>query len=335
MANIILIVPILFSFLVTFIMMPYWIKRTKKVGLVGKDMNKRTEKRISEAGGICVFAGFILGVLIYIAIKTFVLKTEINIIETFALISTILIISFIGLLDDIFGWKIGLSKRARLLGIAFGAIPLIVINAGSSFIELPFIGSTNLGLIYPLILIPLGIVGASTTFNFLAGFNGLEASMGFLVIGELSLIAWLTGNSWLSLIGLCMIAALSAFYIFNKYPSKVFPGDVLTYSVGALIAIMAILGNFEKIAIFIFTPYFLEIFLKARGNFKKESFAIPQKNKTLEMPYKKMYSLTHVSLFILKKFKKKVYEKDIVYLIFGFQLIINLLALIIFREVLF
>jgi len=128
---------------------------------------------------------------------------------------------------------------------------------------------------------------------------------------------------------------LIVFYFYNKYPAKVFPGDILTYSVGALIAGMAILGNFEKIAVFIFIPYIIETFLKVRGNLEKQSFAKVNEDKSLELPYGKIYGLTHLSLLILKKFKNKVYERDVVHLIFGFQIIICLLALIIFREGIF
>ena len=66
-----------------------------------------------------------------------------------------------------------------------------------------------------------------------------------------------------------------------------------------------------------------------------QSFLIPQKDGSLELPYDKIYGLTHLSLFILKKFKKKVYEKDVVYLIFTFQIILCLISLIIFRQDLF
>jgi len=134
---------------------------------------------------------------------------------------------------------------------------------------------------------------------------------------------------------LCMVAALISFYLFNKFPAKVFPGDILTYSVGALIAGMAILGNFEKIAIFIFIPYAIEVVLKSRGKLKKQSFGIPNEDGSLEMPYDKIYGMTHLSIFILKKFKKKVYEKDVVYFIFAIQIVICLLALIIFKSNIF
>ena len=132
-----------------------------------------------------------------------------------------------------------------------------------------------------------------------------------------------------------MVASLIIFYFFNRFPAKVFPGDILTYSIGALIAVMAILGNFEKIAVFIFIPYIIETFLKLRGKLEKPSFGKVNEDNSLEVPYEKIYGTTHLSLFVLKKFKKKVYEKDVVYLIFVYQIVICLLALIIFRDVLF
>ena len=132
-----------------------------------------------------------------------------------------------------------------------------------------------------------------------------------------------------------MVASLMVFYFYNKFPAKVFPGDILTYSIGSLVAIMAILGNFEKIALFIFIPYIIETILKIRGKLKKQSFGKPNNDGSLELPYNKIYSLTHLSILILKKFKRKVYERDVIYLIFIFQILICLLALIIFRGALF
>ena len=110
----------------------------------------------------------------------------------------------------------------------------------------------------------------------------------------------------------------------------------MTLTIGSVIAGMAILGSFEGIALFIFIPYILETVLKLRGKLRMQSFAIPNKDGSLEMPYDgKIYGLTHLSIFILKKFKKKVYEKDVVYLIFIFQIILCLASLVIFKNILF
>jgi UDP-N-acetylglucosamine--dolichyl-phosphate N-acetylglucosaminephosphotransferase len=79
----------------------------------------------------------------------------------------------------------------------------------------------------------------------------------------------------------------------------------------------------------------LEVILKVRGRLKKHSFGIPNKDGSLEMPYDKIYGMTHFSIFILKKIKQKVYERDVVYFIFAIQIVICLLALLIFRNSLF
>ena len=123
-----------------------------------------------------------------------------------------------------------------------------------------------------------------------------------------------------------MVGSLIAFYFYNHFPAKVFPGDSLTLTIGALIAGMAILGNFEKIAVIVFIPYIIEMVLKIRGKLKKESFGKPNLDGSLEMPYKKIYGLTHLGIFILKKFKNKVYEKDVVYFIMGIQMIFILIG---------
>jgi len=297
-------------------MLPKWIKKCSQVGLLWEDMNKFNKpKNVASSGGIVVVMAFVLGILVYIAIRRFVFQDIDGVtIETFALLSVILILAIVGLTDDLLGWKHeGLSAKFRIFLAVLASIPLMVINAGDPVMSIPFLGITNLGMIYVFILIPIGITGATTTYNMLAGFNGLESGLGIIILSFLSFVAYVTGSPWLALIGLCMVASLIVFYFYNKFPAKVFPGDILTYSVGALIASMAILGNFEKIAVFVFIPYVIETFLKIRGNLKKQSFGIPQKDGSLKPPYSRIYGMTHLSIYILSKFKKKVYEKDVVY----------------------
>jgi UDP-N-acetylglucosamine--dolichyl-phosphate N-acetylglucosaminephosphotransferase len=324
-----LFVSIFFGILVTLISLPFWIKRAKKVGITGKDINKLPhEEPVAEAGGICVIIGFIIGVLVYVAIKTFYFKTYEFTLEIFSLMLVTTIISFMGFSDDILGWKIGLNKTVRIFFLIFASFPLIVINAAE-------IGGnpTTLGFVYPIFVIALGIVATSATFNFLAGYNGLESSQGMLIIFALSIVTYLTSNEWLSVIGLIMTGCLLMLYLFNKHPAQVFPGNVLTYPVGALIGLIAILGHIELIAIFFFIPYILETLLKIRGKLKKESFAKVNSDGSLSLLYDKIYGLEHLSILLLKKIKpsKKVYEKDVVYLINIFQIIIILLGFLIFK----
>lgn len=320
----ILFVPIiLVAFLVTLLILPKWIERAKKEKLVGKDVHKIKSEKVAESGGVTVLAGFVIGAFLYVSLKTFFFGTEQNLIHILGLISVIFFAAIVGMLDDFLGWKRGLSNKLRIGLLFFAAIPLMALGAGTSVVM-----GINFGLIYPLVLIPIAIVGTTSTFNFLAGYNGLEASQGILILGALSIVTFITGTLWLSVVTACMVASLVAFYLFNKYPARVFPGDTLTYPVGALIGAIAILGNVEKIALFFFIPYIIEFFLKARGKLDKESFGIAQKDGSIENRYKKVYGLEHIAVRILKKIKPshKAYEWEVPLLINIFQIIIIVLG---------
>jgi len=265
----VLLLTIFVSFFCTLFTIPFWIKKAKEQGFVGIDMNKPKKNYIAEVGGVSVLIGVSIGILMYVAINTFYFHQVVILPKVFAILSVLFLSAIIGLLDDLLGWKKGLSKRMRIFFILIAAIPLMAINAG-----VHTMAGIEFGWIYSLVLIPIGVVGATTTFNFLAGYNGLEASQGILILSALAIVTFLTGNSWLSIIALCMVASLFAFYIFNKYPAKLFPGDSLTYPVGALIASIAILGNIEKIAVFFFIPYLLETILKLRGKLNIKKFMV-------------------------------------------------------------
>ena len=98
---------------------------------------------------------------------------------------------------------------------------------------------------------------------------------------------------------------------------------------------MAILGNFEKIAIFFFIPYILEMVLKLRGNLVKQSFGKPNPDGSLSLRYDKIYGLEHLSIFLLQKLNIKPTEKKVVCSLWAFQILIIILGFIIFRQGIF
>lgn len=333
----ILILPLAISIIVVLTLMPWWIRKVKSIGLVWDDMNKVNGEKVSGSGGVIVLLAFLLSVLSYVAYRVFILESQNGfLLEIFVILTMVVFMGFIGFIDDLFGWqKGGLSVRSRILIVLFGSIPLIAIKAGESIMNFPIFGAVNLGLIYPLLFIPLGVVATTTTFNMLAGFNGLEAGQGIILLSGLSLVSYLTGNPWLAVVCLCMVLALIGFFTYNKFPARVFPGDVMTYSIGVMIAIIAILGNFEKIATFFYIPYMLEVMLKSRGRLKKSSFGKPMKDGTIENQYNKIYSLNHLSILVLKKTGFKATEKNAVRLIWVFQIFIIILGIFLSRNTLF
>jgi UDP-N-acetylglucosamine--dolichyl-phosphate N-acetylglucosaminephosphotransferase len=205
----------------------------------------------------------------------------------------------------------------------------MIISAGNSYINLPFIGEVNLGILYPLLIVPIVIMGTSNAFNMIAGYNGLEGSMGILLIGAVGLKSYLIGNYYLAEISLITIFSIIAFLIFNWYPSKVFPGNAFTYGIGSLFGAIVILGNFEKFGLILFTLYFLELILFIRGllnHVYKENFGIPDENNNLKEPYNKIYSITHLAIRINRKLFGKATEKMVVYTIILLQIVITITA---------
>ena len=319
--------PFLASFLAALFVIPFWIRKAKRYGFVEKDVHKKNASAVG-LGGLAVVFSFLVGILAYVALEVFYLKDSSNLITIFAVLSSILIALVIGLVDDLLGWKIGLRKYQKILLPIFIALPIMAINAGASEITLPFIGKINIFFLYPLIAIPLGISGAANGFNIMGGYNGLEAGMGIIILFVQGIIAYLAGSTTAAVIAFCMVASLAAFLIYNKYPAKIFPGNTMTYAVGALIGIVAIIGNIEKFSLMLFIPYFIEGVLKLRGKLQKESFAKLLPDGSLSEPYKKYYGLEHVAIAIAKKIKNKCYEYDVVKILWLFQIIIAAIVLI-------
>lgn len=312
-----------------------WIPVAKRAGLVGKDMNKYEKPEVAEMGGIAVLGGFLGGMLFYIGINTFVLSQVSFNLQLFAVMSTVLIIAFIGLIDDLLGWKLGLSQWQKPLLTLPAALPMMVINAGVSSIGLPIIGSVDLGILYPLVLVPIGIVGASNGFNMLAGYNGLEAGMGIIIVSSIGLVSYFTGNSQVTMVCAVCVAALSAFLIFNWYPAKIFPGNGFTYMIGAIIGVTAILANVEKFALLLFIPYIIDFILPLRSHLKVEAFAKVNYDGSLDKPYEKICDLTHLMITMIRKIKPKVYEKDVTISILFIEILISVTGFIVYMWNLF
>jgi len=123
------------------------------------------------------------------------------------------------------------------------------------------------------------------------------------------------------------LTGTAAFLWYNKTPAKVFPGDTLTYCVGAMIAIVAILANIEKFALLLFIPYYIEFVLKARGSLLKESYGKIAEDGSIKNAYRKFYGIEHVAIDILGRVKKKANEWEIVSVVWLFQLMVAGLVL--------
>ena len=320
------IVASLVAGLVTAWSLRWWIRVARERGLVGKDMNKPGKVLVAEAGGVWAIIGASFGLFTFEAWHVYLGSSVYYAPDLFLFFFLLLLSAFLGFLDDVLGWKKGLARRWRVVLMAPISLPLVVIKAGHSTLALPLIGVVNLGLLYPLVAVPIGVLGAANAFNMIAGFNGLEAGMGLLLMLFTAWYAWIKHVYFITYTATIMAIALIAFLAYNWYPARVFPGNSLTYGVGAYYAALVIIGNMEKFGILLFTLYFIKAAMNLRGYMHHiwkpgviEDFGVPNPDGTLETPVEGIYTLTHAVIKLLKRIKGSAREYEVVIVILLMQ----------------
>ncbi|MEM4389295.1 MAG: hypothetical protein QXG98_01390 [Candidatus Micrarchaeia archaeon] len=319
------------SFFTVLLTTPLLARKIAAAGLLAPDLNKRGRPAVPRIGGVAVIFGFALATLLSLQLSTHLLNVPLML----ASIATVLLIALLGLLDDI----LRIRDVWRVVLPAFAALPLMAVKAGTSVLTIPLIGpvETDLGVfvlpflgpvdvnLYVLLLIPIGVVASSNLINLLAGFNGLEAGSGAIVSASLlATLLLLPPNPGTAVAGFllaAMLGACLAFLPFNWFPARVFPGNVLTYAIGALIVAAVVSANFERAGVIALTPQIVEFFLKARSRFQAENFGRPDKQGRLHYSGK-ICSLTHL---IMRLFKPT--EPQLVVVLLLLQALFGLLAM--------
>lgn len=309
------------SFAVSLVGFPIIIPRLEKAGIVGKNMNSKKQEEIPEMGGLIIAAGFGAGIVFVIFLRTFFdIFLSVNLISVLAILATILIIVIIGVFDDL----ISMNKWIKAIMPAFAALPLIALKEGYSMMRIPFIGEMDFGLIYPLVLVPLGVTGAANAVNMLAGFNGLEVGMGVVAIGSLSIIAYLIGETTSLVILMAALGALVAALRYNWYPAKILVGDVGTLSIGAVIACAVIVGNYETAGVIIIIPYFFDFIIKVKNRFPY-SFGIYKDGK-LYCPDDGPKGLGQ----LIMKVSGGISERNLVLVLMGIEAVFGAIAILLY-----
>jgi len=313
----------LVSFFTTFVLSNFLVPRLKCFGLVGRDMNKPDQPEVAEMGGIAIVAGFTAGLLLAIFFDSF-FGFNFNLVYVLAAIIAIHSVSFMGIVDDM----LDIPQWLKALLPLFAAIPLVALKAaGSTAMNIPFVGLVDFGILYILVLIPIGVAVASNLTNMLAGFNGMEAGMGVVIFFTTTVLALAKGSMEMALISLSMLAAMFAFLRFNMYPAKIFPGDVGNLTIGAALATAVIIGNLESVGAILMVPYVIDFFIKAYNRFPK-SFGEYRDGK-LYPPGGKIKGLVH---FVMKMFNG-ISEQRLVLFFVGLEAIFAIAVLVIFLKV--
>lgn len=306
------------AFIINFIFMPKFIKFLKKNGKVVQDNHKPNKPMVPRPGGPILLLSIVAGELILFFIM--------GNIEILGIIITTSIAFVIGVIDD-FKVMPGWFKPITLI---LASLPIIAFHIYDNELNVIF-GSVFIPLLYiPLILISIPLAG--NTINSIDVFNGVAT--GFLIIAMFPILVstFLFGEIDIFLIEIPFLAALFGFYIFHKYPSRIFPGDSGTLLMGAMYGALAIASKSEIIAIIALLPAIMNSFLFLSSVRKivehrqlKSRPTILNEDYTLQASKEKNAPITLVRLILLDG---SLSEKEIVKKIYKLALFSSSLALV-------
>jgi UDP-N-acetylglucosamine--dolichyl-phosphate N-acetylglucosaminephosphotransferase len=311
-------IPFMVACCCSLVLTPILACRLRKAGIVGEDVHKADRRQIPEMGGLAIIAAFALGLLVATALLVFAgAFTDAKLISLLAVLATVLLAGLIGVVDDL----LGLPQIVKALLPIAAALPLMAVRGGHVVMKVPLGGFIDFGIVYSLVLVPLGVTGAANAFNMVAGFNGLEVGLGLVSFGSLAIIAAHLGQTTSLLILLAGTGALLGISVHNWYPAKVFVGDVGTLTIGATIAAAVIIGDFETAGFVLFLPHAVDFALKVVHGFQK-TFGELRDGK-LHCPSDGAKSLPQ----LVMKLTGGIHERSLVLLLMGIQTLFGILAI--------
>ncbi len=254
----VIVVSVAVSFVVTFLILPRQISYMHKINWVGHDIHKLSRPAVAESGGVSVFAGVAIGlIMILILVPGSALVTV-------AVLISICAAAAIGFLDD----KYRLSALKKIVSVIFAAIPMAALYVGPLFglptiikgePPVPFIGLLRVPILYAL-FIPGFLAVLMNVTNMLEGYNGQGSGTSIVVTLALVAGAVISNSDNALLMALPLLGALAAFFLFNRYPAKVFPGDIGTLLIGMAFGCIAIVGSMEFALIVAIIPHIFNAF---------------------------------------------------------------------------
>lgn len=235
------------SFLIILLLTPKVIKLLIAKGSVVQDYHKPERPNIPRPAGPILIIG--------IAVAEIILYLLTRNIQVLAILLTTIIAFIVGLIDD----KKVMPGWYKPVALIPAAIPLIVLGAHGTHLNLIF-GDVSIPLLYiPLILIIIPVAG--NTINSIDVLNGVASEAVIVAMVPLLVSIAAFGNNVVFIAGLPLLFGMIAFYRYHKFPSKIFPGDSGTLLIGAMYGALAIAGRSEIIGVIALLPSVMNSFL--------------------------------------------------------------------------
>ncbi len=156
----------------------------------------------------------------------------------------------------------GLSPKVKLLLQSLVGFVVVLLLTSFNYtdqtvVDTLIFGKIDFSVFYYLFVI-LILVSTTNATNLTDGLDGLLTSNAIISLIALLIIAIDQGNLNLALSNAFLITILFSFYLYNKNPAKIFMGDVGSLTIGAIIAINAVILKVEILFLFFVLIYLLE-----------------------------------------------------------------------------
>ncbi|MBL7761415.1 MAG: undecaprenyl/decaprenyl-phosphate alpha-N-acetylglucosaminyl 1-phosphate transferase [Sediminibacterium sp.] len=186
---------------------------------------------IPSLGGLGIFAGFTVGLLLMVNLKD---PEATNTFQFY--LTSFLVIFFFGIKDDI----LILTPFKKLLGqMAVAAILIFKANLVITDMQ-GFLGIGQIDHTMGVCLSFFTITVIVNAFNLIDGIDGLAGSVGIVTASFFAFFALMSGDHYYALFGFTFSAALAAFLIYNYSPARIFMGDTGAMLIGVVNAILVI-----------------------------------------------------------------------------------------------
>lgn len=214
--------------------------------LISKKINLISRKKTLSFDGRClpVFGGIAIFISFYVTLVYFLLTGVVHIYEIRFLITSIPIIVFFGLIDDV----VELPIFIKFFGQLVAASVLIFFDVRTKVIFISYYLNVLLSILW--------FVGITNALNFLDIMDGLSSGVAFISALSLLALGLLSHNMLTVLVLSSLIGILISFLIFNFPPAKIFMGDSGSMFLGFTLAVCAILTDYatEKNPITLLAP---------------------------------------------------------------------------------
>jgi UDP-GlcNAc:undecaprenyl-phosphate GlcNAc-1-phosphate transferase len=236
------------AMVVSFVSTPVVKAFAQKVGAIDvpKDNRRMHKVPIPRLGGLAIFFGFLLAVLIFVKMTP----------QFKSMLFGAVIIVILGIIDDIIPLpallKFVVQIIASLIAV-WGGNVITVISNPNVLSEQPYV---QLGVLSIPITV-LWIVAITNSVNLIDGLDGLAVGVSTISSLTILVIALVVSEGETALMMAALAGGCIGFLPYNLNPAKIFMGDTGATFLGFVLAVVSIQGLFKFYAIISFAVPFL------------------------------------------------------------------------------